>query len=705
MRNWPTIDWRSLTVQMVLSFTALVLLTAAAVGLPAIILIRNQVERQAWAQVNQGIQATQALYTATQSNINDLATLTAQRPTLKQLLAQDDVELLSEYLQTLQTGTDLDLLLVCDNDRQLLAQTEQTLDERVCDSAEEGGFHLLSSEAGEQIWLLATDDIEDGTAVSGRVVVGLALDDDFARQLQNRTGLEHTLLADGLPLASSLAGGATSWLEGSHRTVEDNIAGFGDAAEFDLNGQLYYVSRISAIDPNFDDEVALDVTDVVATERRLMAILLASIVLVALFGSVLGVFLARRVGRPLTKLANAAEVFSTGDLDRSVYVEAQVREVSQLSRALENARIDLQQSVTELRHAKVWTDNLLEAINEGIVTLDRDGYITFFSPGAERITGLSREEVLHKHCDQVFQVVDTDERFSRNLPPPDRQIKSTVVLADGRIATLSLTGARLIPPESGETEIALVFRDVSEAEMVHHLIGEFLANITHEFRTPISALAASTELLLDQADDLKPDELRNLLNSLHMGIVGLQTLVDNLLESARLEAGRFRVFPRPVELGEIIADATRIMQPLLNRRGQRLVVELPANIPVVQADSRRITQVLVNLLSNANKYSPDETEIAIQVNLDGDWARIAVADQGPGISADFRPSLFRRFARPETGTGKSRYGAGLGLPVVKAIVEAHGGEVGLDDRPEGGSVFWFTLSKAENSWAQSHHHE
>jgi PAS domain S-box-containing protein len=697
MGNWPTIDWRSLTVQMVLSFIALVLLTAAAVGLPAITLIKNQIERQAWTQVNQGSQATQALYTALQSNINDLGTLTAQRPTLKQLLNQGDVELLADYLQTLQTGTDLDLLKVCDNDQQPLARTGDPLTGGLCESAIGAGFYVLSSETEKQIWLLAADTIEDGASVLGRVVVGITLDDAFAQQMKSQTGLEHTLLADGQPVASSIIGGTTSWLTGTHAAVENDVPGVSRAVEFEMYGRPYYSARLTNVDPSFEDEVALDVTDVVATEQRLVGLLLGSIVLVILIGSILGVFLARRVGLPLTKLANAAEVFSTGNLDSSVHVEAKVREISQLAQALENARIDLQHSVAELRQAKVWTDNLLEAINEGIVTLDRYGYITFFSPGAERITGLSQEEVLHQHCDQVFQVVDTDERFSRNLPPPDRQIKSTVVLADGRIATLSLTGARLVPPDSDDAEMALVFRDVSEAEMVHHFMGEFLANITHEFRTPISALAASTELLLDQADDLKPDELRNLLNALYMGIVGLQTLVDNLLESARLEAGRFRVFPRPIELGEIIADATHIMQPLLIRHRKQLLVELPTIIPVVQADSRRITQVLVNLLSNANKYSPDNTEIAIHVAEDGDRVRIAVTDQGPGISADFRPSLFRRFVRPESGAGKSRYGAGLGLPVVKAIIEAHGGEVGVEDRPEGGSVFWFTLSKVDDS--------
>jgi PAS domain S-box-containing protein len=677
---------------MVLSFVALVLLTAAAVGLPAISLIRGQVERQAWAQVNQGSQATQALYAATQSNLDGLGTLTAQRPTLKQLLTQGDAALLADYLQTLQAGTDLDLLKVCDLEGQPLARTGGAQTSGFCESAIGAGYYLLSSENDRQIWLLAAASIQDESGVLGRVVVGIVLDDAFARELKRETGLEHSLLVDGQAVASSIGGGASGWLRGAHEAVAGDIPGLDQPAEFELDGRPYYSARLAGIDPGFQDEVALDVADVVATEQRLVGLLVGGIVAVVLIGSLVGVFLAHRVSRPLTRLANAAQRLRAGNLDQSIEVQAQVREVNQLSTALENARKDLKQSVAELRRANTWTDHLLKAVNEGIVTLDREGHITFFSPGAERILGLSQEEALRRHCDEVFRVIDTDERFSRHLPPPDRAIKTTVVLAEGRTATLSVTGAHLVPPESDETEMALVFRDVSEAEMVHRFMGEFLANITHEFRTPISALAASTELLLDQADDLTPDELRNLLNSLYMGIVGLQTLVDNLLESARLEAGRFRVFPRSTELGGIIADATRIMQPLLTRHGQKLVIELPEELPVVQADSRRVTQVLVNLLSNANKYAPDGTQIAIGVTTTDRVARVAVADQGPGISDDFRPSLFRRYARPDAGSGKSRYGAGLGLPVVKAIVEAHGGEVGMEDRPQGGSIFWFTLA-------------
>jgi signal transduction histidine kinase len=223
------------------------------------------------------------------------------------------------------------------------------------------------------------------------------------------------------------------------------------------------------------------------------------------------------------------------------------------------------------------------------------------------------------------------------------------------------------------------------------LMGHFLANVAHEFRTPLSAAVASIELLLDQAPDLSPAELQELLTSLHLGLFGLQTLVDNLLESASIEAGRFHINPRQAQLSKIIAEAIRTMQPLLDKHGQRLVVELPAALPVVRADPRRTGQVLVNLLSNASRYGPDEAEITLGATVAEGWVRVTVADQGPGIQPEYRNDLFRRFVYPTADNDKTKYGAGLGLSVVKAVVEAHGGQVGIEDRPGGGSVFWITL--------------
>ena len=329
------------------------------------------------------------------------------------------------------------------------------------------------------------------------------------------------------------------------------------------------------------------------------------------------------------------------------------------------------------------------------MALDDRGSITFFSPGAERITCWSQSEALNRPCDELFRLAETSDFFSQHIPLPGQQSKILLEVEDGRQIALGITCAQLSPPDTDETGLVLVLRDISEAELIHRLLGGFLANITHEFRTPLSALAASTELLLDQAPDLSSAELQELLTSQYMGIISLQTLIDNLLESASLEAGHFRVYPRSSDLGEIIAEATHMTLPFQEKYGQSLVVELPATIPLVRVDSHRIVQVLVNLLFNAIKYSPDETKISLGAVVNQGWVRVTVADRGPGVPPGRQDELFYQFVHYDADDAKSRHGVGLGLSVVKAIIEAHNGQVGVENRPGGGAVFWFTLPVIE----------
>ena len=265
----------------------------------------------------------------------------------------------------------------------------------------------------------------------------------------------------------------------------------------------------------------------------------------------------------------------------------------------------------------------------------------------------------------------------------------------GRPLTLATTAASVRPPDGEAAQLALVVRDITEEEFVQSLRSYFLANISHEFRTPLSAINASVELLLEDLEGLTASELRELLDSIHRSVTGLQTLIDNLLESLSIEAGRFSVRRRPVQLPQLIDEAARVMQPLLNRRRQELICEVPAQLAPLSIDPMRITQVLVNLLSNASKYSPVQERILLTVEApDGRAVRVSVADRGEGIPPAERENLFRRFVRL-SASDAPQYGVGLGLSVVKAIVEEHGGEVGVDERPGGGSVFWFTLPRDE----------
>jgi signal transduction histidine kinase len=223
-----------------------------------------------------------------------------------------------------------------------------------------------------------------------------------------------------------------------------------------------------------------------------------------------------------------------------------------------------------------------------------------------------------------------------------------------------------------------------------NLYSEFLASITHEFRTPLAGLQASIELLQADFRYLTAHEMDELLGSMHLSVSSLQTLVDNLLESARIESGHFSLTRRSVRLNDILSESIQIMQPLIDRRQQALTLAQPLVVPMVQADPIRMIQVMVNLLSNACSYSPLGANIDIQVEHDAEHVRVSVQDRGMGIPDAIQAQLFQRFERHDVD-GVNESGVGLGLAVVKAIIDGHGGQVGAESRAGGGSVFWFML--------------
>jgi len=218
----------------------------------------------------------------------------------------------------------------------------------------------------------------------------------------------------------------------------------------------------------------------------------------------------------------------------------------------------------------------------------------------------------------------------------------------------------------------------------------FLANVSHEFKTPLASLLASLELLIDNEDHLSREERHVLLNSVHLSAASLQTLVNNLLESTSIEAGHFVIKRSPLQIGQVLANAIAVVQPMLDQRQQWLVLTKPFTLPVLHADPVRLTQVFINLLTNASKYSPLAQKIDLGIDVLDKNILIAVADRGAGIPEAERADVFRDFTR-HAATETEQYGSGLGLSVVKAIIDGHGGTVSIEDRPGGGTIFWVTL--------------
>ena len=218
-----------------------------------------------------------------------------------------------------------------------------------------------------------------------------------------------------------------------------------------------------------------------------------------------------------------------------------------------------------------------------------------------------------------------------------------------------------------------------------------LATVAHELRGPLTALATSSEMLAEDFQHLDPEQLKGMLSAIHRRTLWLQGLVENLLCAATIREGRLQLYRQSLSVSDLLADVHAVVGPLLAQRGQRLRVRVPQRLPEVLADSRRLGQVLINLILNASKFGPANTSIDVTVSVRDALIRVSVADRGPGVPEEQAVRLFEPYYRAAATAGSGKDGVGLGLSIVKSIVEAHAGHVGVESRAGGGARFWFEL--------------
>lgn len=221
--------------------------------------------------------------------------------------------------------------------------------------------------------------------------------------------------------------------------------------------------------------------------------------------------------------------------------------------------------------------------------------------------------------------------------------------------------------------------------------AHLLSTVAHELRTPLQALTISAEMLVEDLDALDPKQVHSMLSSVHRSALWLQGLVENLLCAATIREGRFQIHPRPISMGDVVAEVRPVVEPLLAQRRQRLRVSSGQGAPMVSADSRRVGQVLVNLVTNASKFSGPDTTVDVRLAARRDRVRVTVADRGPGFPDASAARLFSPFYQAASSTAPGKEGVGLGLAIVSSIVEAHAGRVGAANRRGGGARFWFEL--------------
>lgn len=244
--------------------------------------------------------------------------------------------------------------------------------------------------------------------------------------------------------------------------------------------------------------------------------------------------------------------------------------------------------------------------------------------------------------------------------------------------------------EMGQVEALRLELDEAKQE-IERLRSDLLSTVSHELRTPLTLIRTSVGLLLDTDPD--PIMRERLLRNIKQSADRMQALVTDMLDLVRLRNGRAELTVQLLDVNELVEGAALLMRPLLDEKEQRLELDLPSVSPRVMGDQRRLEQVLLNLLSNANKFAPWGATVRISASEDGEDVMLSVSDSGPGISTEGQERLFEQFYTSRTSSLSHNIGVGLGLPIAKGIVEAHGGRIWVESEMGTGSVSHFAIPK------------
>jgi signal transduction histidine kinase len=391
-------------------------------------------------------------------------------------------------------------------------------------------------------------------------------------------------------------------------------------------------------------------------------------------------------------LTEAAVRLGQGDFSTSIPVGG-TAEVSALARTMEDMRRNLVNLTGTLRRREAEAQGVLAGIVEGVFAVDRDRNIRYLNPQAAKLLGVEPQAAVGRFCGDLLKPqgpngvrpCEIDCPIVRARTAGTARALERLRLNDAAPRTTIITSSGMV-----EGLQVQVLRDETELEAVRRARDSVLANISHEFRTPLAAQLASIELLRDGLQTMAPEAREKLVVSLERGSLRLTRLIDNLLESVRIESGQLSIRQQSVSLAEVVLDAHALVESLLLQRQQVMEVLLPEDLPQVRGDKTRLTQVFVNLIANANKFAPDGSVLRIGAIAHADRVEAWVEDEGPGVPEGDIGTVFERFRRgsdaePEPG------GLGLGLWIVKSVIERHGGTIVVQRTPAQHTRFSFTL--------------
>lgn len=362
--------------------------------------------------------------------------------------------------------------------------------------------------------------------------------------------------------------------------------------------------------------------------------------------------------------------------------------------AVQNARL-----YSQIAQEKRRLDAIIENSGDGVMILDPDYRISVFNRALAAMTGILAEEAIGRPCWEVLVSQDPgqDQSVCQLCPPSScqdgnqAQVEGDFTRPDGTRVTFSITYSPLLDVDNKLVNIIANVRDITHIREAEEMKSTFISVVSHELKTPVALIKGYASTLRREDANWDKETLSDSLAVIEEESDRLDVLISNLLDVSRLQSGQMKLNKSDVRVDLM---AARVVNDFGTQTARHtFALDFPADFPVIQADHERLRQVLTNLVSNAIKYSPDGGRIMVSGRFDDESVYVAVTDQGIGVSANDRERIFDRFYRVESALSRRTQGAGLGLYLVKSVVDAHGGRIWVDSEPGKGSTFVFTLPR------------
>jgi len=425
--------------------------------------------------------------------------------------------------------------------------------------------------------------------------------------------------------------------------------------------------------------ISADLSSVTESVKSIRSILTNATIWALCITALLGNLLSKTLTGPIKEVTSKAERLAKGDFGQIITVKSR-DEVGQLAEMFNYLTVRLKCTLDEMSREKNKVDTILTNMTDGIIAVNGDGIVIHANPAAYHIFNIKKEDLYNRNFDDVSQELDLGITFNDILRDSEKNFN--ILSINNLIIKINVVQ---IMNEYDEAEGGmLVLQDVTEQEKLDKMRKEFVANVSHELRTPLTTIKSYTETLLDGALDNREYTV-NFLNVINSESDRMTRLVKDLLQLSKFDYDKMEWNMKSLNVLNIVKDCVEKMEISARQKSQTLSFETQGELCDIKGDKDRIEQVIINIISNAIKYTPENGSIKVTAGRHEESVEIRIADTGIGIPKEDLPRLFERFYRVDKARSRAMGGTGLGLSIAKNIVEAHKGSIRIESEYGKGS--------------------